>query len=153
MEMIKKRTIQKYDRHSTVSIEQILPLIKTANVTARDKIKYEISGVLLKFSGLRLQTFAEKGTTCSGCGVKATHFAIERDMGAVLKNGGYHLNLWGIDSDGDEVLFTHDHIVARALFGRDALSNTQTMCCHCNWLKGDLENVEVENLRKAKVEQ
>jgi hypothetical protein len=134
-----KHPISRYDRHSTVSIEPVIPLIKEANKVARGAPRFDINGTPVKLQSLRLQTFAEKGLVCSCCGLKATHFAIERNFTLAAKDGPYHLNLYGVDAKGDEVLFTHDHILARALKGKDVLENTQTMCCYCNWAKGLIE--------------
>jgi hypothetical protein len=144
-ELKPKRKIQSYDRHSVVPIGYVLPLIKNVR-----KAKEQLNGIPVGVSSLRLQTFAAKGLTCVKCGAKAEYFAIERDFGKVESDGHYHLNLWGTDNDGDPLLFTHDHILARALGGKDALENTQTMCCHCNWEKGDAEKIIVEQLREQK---
>lgn len=70
-------------------------------------------------------------------------------MATAAKDGGYHLNLWGV-KDGEEVLFTHDHVLARGLGGKDNLDNTQTMCCYCNWEKGDLEAILANELKEKK---
>lgn len=88
----------------------------------------------IKLMSLRLRTFAEKGTTCSVCGLPASHFAIERHN-HVSQSSSYHLNLWGIDQEGKEILFTHDHTLARALGGKDSMTNTTTMCFDCNMRK------------------
>jgi hypothetical protein len=59
---------------------------------------------------------------------------MERDSGSPT----YHLNLYALDSDGREILMTHDHILARADGGKNHLSNTQTMCAPCNFKKGSI---------------
>lgn len=93
-----------------------------------------IRGDMVKLSkSLRLRTFYHKGTTCVECGLKASYFVKEKSV----MEEPWHLNLYGIDEDGKEVLFTHDHIMPKSKGGRDILDNTQTMCCHCNWAKGD----------------
>lgn len=66
----------------------------------------------------------------------------ERGMG---KNGesqkcGYHFNLYAIDKDGNEVLMTKDHILAKARGGKDRISNYQTCCKVCNETKGATNN-------------
>ena len=114
------------------------------------KSRVEINGISLNISSLRLQTFAMKGTVCKCCGLKATHFAIERDIATASKDGPYHLNLWGIKDD-EEVIFTHDHTLARGLGGKDNINNTKTMCCYCNWEKGKLECIEYNKIKKSTI--
>lgn len=63
----------------------------------------------------------------------------------------WHLNLYGVREDED-VLFTHDHKLARALGGADNLSNAQLMCSPCNGKKSKGETKEVLRLRKLKAE-
>lgn len=91
----------------------------------------------------RLTLFKEKGTTCACCGLEATYF--RKDIGLSPKalrklnkpySGTFHLNLYGI-SDGEEVLFTKDHIVAKSNGGRNNFENYATMCTKCNSLKGN----------------
>jgi 5-methylcytosine-specific restriction endonuclease McrA len=49
----------------------------------------------------------------------------------------FHLNLYGIDSNGREVMLTKDHIIPRSKGGKNKLSNYQPMCIHCNKKKAD----------------
>ena len=46
--------------------------------------------------------------------------------------GSFHLNLYGIDENGNEVLFTKDHILPKSKGGNDYITNYQTMCERCN---------------------
>ena|ERR1035437_519425 len=129
---------QTYERHSVVSIDEALVVIKTSidSIKARQKpIKALINGVTINVKSLRLQTFLEKGTVCVKCGRIGTHFAVERSTNQEV----YHLNLWATDEQGDEYLMTHDHILARSLGGADKIENTQTMCSPCNAEKGQEE--------------
>src|ERR1035437_5984742 len=71
-------------------------------------------------------------------------------MGSVSVDGPYHLNMWGVDDQNEEVLFTHDHTHARGLGGRDILDNSETMCCFCNWEKGVQEQILHAEFTKAK---
>ena len=149
--------IQTFCRHSIVPIDVVLATIEAA-LSSRDrsgiprpkKLRVEINGVNVGVGSLRLQTFLYKGTTCIACGVKATYFAIERDTASEVNDRPYHLNLWGVKDDGEPVLFTHDHTLARSLGGKDRLSNTETMCCFCNWEKGEREQIEKNNLTLEK---
>lgn len=140
--------MQKLERLSLHPISETIDAIQkfcylTKNLSSKEaKIhidkRTEFSGQLVRLGSVRLQTFAAYGTTCVCCNKKATHFAMERH----LNNEVYHLNLYGIDDDGSELLFTHDHILARSLGGPDHICNTQTMCTKCNSYKSIGEHKE-----------
>jgi hypothetical protein len=137
-----------YDRHSTVDLEEAICAIQANLHINGKKIRVVLNGIAVKCVSLRLRTFATKGTVCAFCGLEATHFAIERplcDAGFSADEKPYHLNLWGINESGEEILFTHDHIHARSSGGRDHISNTQTMCTVCN----NEKSVEEGRLAKA----
>lgn len=127
---------QKFFRHSVASIDDVIPEILKGLQSGLKKPRAVFNEVSVKVAGLRLETFATKGLKCAKCQLQATFFAIERDSGKEATNGVYHLNLYGVQ-DGVEVLFTHDHIIARANGGADKLHNTQTMCYWCNQEKAD----------------
>lgn len=136
-----KKKKQVYERLGTVSIEEVM------------KMKGEPTAVFLDqevhlSTSKRIETFIHKGTICSCCGRGASFFAIERHS---HKNdpGRYHLNLYGLDEQGNEILFTHDHTIARALGGKDDLSNMTTMCSPCNSRKSINERKAVEEIRKS----
>lgn len=133
--------MQKYIRLKLISIEEIIPNI----VHGKDRKKAYITGELVKVSGVRLNTFAKHGTICSNCGLKATHFAFEK----CVENDPYHLNLYGM-IDGQEVLFTHDHTLARGLGGKDNIDNTTTMCTDCNFKKSIGERILKNKMDKEK---
>lgn len=121
---------QEYERAAKLEIDEVLPiLIAHSGLGKKHKVKVEIAGHQVKVTGVRLQTFATKGCTCSRCGLKATHFAVERTANGNVE--GFHLNLWG-EKDGEKILFTHDHTIDRVAGGKDDLSNTTTMCSPCN---------------------
>lgn len=125
-----------YERAGTLSIEEVFEEIKNhLKFTGRKRVK--IKDFLVNVQSLRLRTFFHTGTNCPCCENKASFFAAERTPG----NKHYHLNLYGINKDKEEVIFTHDHTLARSLGGSDDLSNTQTMCGPCNWEKGKVENI------------
>lgn len=89
-------------------------------------------GDTINMASDRLKLFALKGTRCVECGCEGTHFYKERSPGAV----SFHFNLYGTTPEGEEVLFTKDHIFPRSLGGKDVLENYQTMCVLCNFAKG-----------------
>ncbi len=139
-----KKKKQAYERLGTVSIEEVM------------KMKGEQTAIFLDQevrlnASKRIETFIHKGTTCSNCGREASFFAIERHLirDPNNKSGKYHLNLYGLDEQGNEIMFTHDHTMARALGGNDDLSNMTTMCSPCNSTKSINERKAVEEIRKS----
>lgn len=81
----------------------------------------------------RFQTFFTKGCSCVKCGIKGEFFAKEKRENDV----SYHLNLYGFDSEGKEVLMTKDHIIPQSKGGKNHLDNYQPMCERCNKNKGN----------------
>lgn len=137
-----------YHRHSTVSAQDGLTLLRKAMIAQQRAV---VNGVSVGASSLRLRTFVEKGTVCSACGLEGMYFAPERAWNArefSEKERPFHLNLWGVDENGKEILFTHDHTLARALGGSDTLENTTTMCQPCNTEKSKLENRLLQELKQ-----
>lgn len=124
----------KLERKSIYSIDQVKELTK--NVLF-ERIKkntlVELDGDLIKGNSQRYQVFFTKGLRCTCCGVEGKYFAKEKDKNA----RSYHLNLYGIDENGKEVLITKDHIIPKSKGGRDNLDNYQTMCIRCNQAKAD----------------
>lgn len=122
-----------YVRHSTFTLEEVLPLIPMPGSGKNLYANY--SGKVVRMDRLKYQTFVKSGTVCSGCGLLGEFFALEthhsRDS-----SSQYHLNLYGLRNK-EEVLFTRDHIIPRGKGGRDVLENLQTMCATCNTLKGN----------------
>ena len=55
----------------------------------------------------------------------------------ILQDKTYHLNLYAVDDNGDEILMTKDRILPRSKGGIDDISNYQTMCKLCNEAKGN----------------
>lgn len=138
-----------YERLGTVDLETVLRAIESPHPVAI------IMGQEVKVKGLRLRTFKNNAPCCSDpdCSLTFSHFAVERSLG---KGGApapddhpYHLNLYGINQHGHEVLFTHDHTLARSLGGADTDSNTTPMCLPCNSRKSVKEHALVKQRRKA----
>ena len=96
--------------------------------------RIEIQGDMVKVAkSLRLRTFMYKGITCCKCGIKGSYFVKEKTE----DQSPWHLNLYALNEDGEEVLMTKDHILPKSKGGRDFLDNMQTMCCICNVKKGN----------------
>lgn len=127
---------QSYIRKGTYSIEEtfakIKPYLKVDQVGKGAKINFD--GDMIYPNSQRYQTFYYTGTKCSCCGLEAKYFAKEKDSKSKLDL--YHLNLYGIDENGKEVLFTKDHIFPYSKGGRNHISNYKTMCERCNCRKG-----------------
>jgi 5-methylcytosine-specific restriction endonuclease McrA len=123
-----------FQRKSIHSIEEIRELTKDV-LFEQDKrnAKVDLDGDIIKGNSQRYQTFFTKGTKCVCCGIEGKYFAKERDR----KSDVYHLNLYAIDENGEEVLMTKDHIIPRSKGGKDNISNYQTMCERCNEAKGN----------------
>lgn len=126
-----------YDRLTMVEIDHVLQLAAASGgepVTIEDHV--------MRVNSLRLQTFRTTGHVCSKCGLKASYYAVEKT--AKGNDHSYHLNLWGVHKNGNHILFTHDHMLARCLGGRDSIENCITMCQPCNNAKGMLERDEMK---------
>lgn len=123
------------ERKGTYSIDCIRDLTKEL-LFAEPKTnpKIFLDGDLIKPNSQRYQTFFTKGCNCVVCGIKGSFFAKERIFGS---NEVYHLNLYAIDTNGNEVLMTKDHIIPKSKGGRNTIDNYQTMCCKCNFEKGN----------------
>lgn len=125
------------------NIEELLHDI----VNCKEELYTLPNGYKVKTDSLRYHTF-NRSLECVKCGIKGRFLALERclsDEGGNegKKEGqGFHLNLYGLDDMGREVLMTKDHIIPKSKGGPDRLTNMQTMCTHCNAEKGNrLETV------------
>ena len=120
-------------RKEIYSVEEVRDKVK--NVLFEDNkylSKVEFDGDLVKGNSQRYQTFFTKGCKCVKCGIEGKYFAKEKHF----KDRSYHLNLYAIDDNGNEVLMTKDHIIPQSKGGSDDISNYQTMCEPCNKAKG-----------------
>ena len=113
--------------------DKILHLIGTGNK------RTTILGQSVRVTGTRLGSF-KKSLGCAGCERVGERFYVERHRkrNEGMKYGeGWHLNLYAVNPNETEILMTRDHIVPRSKGGKDRLSNSQTMCTHCNLRKAD----------------
>jgi 5-methylcytosine-specific restriction endonuclease McrA len=115
------------------NIEEVLSQRNWEKIRADSKRNFD--GDMMKMNSLRLHTFAEKGLKCVCCGIEGKYFVKEKSQGHV----SYHFNLYAVDSAGNEVLMTKDHIVAKSKGGEDHIDNMQTMCEACNKAKGNMD--------------
>ena len=148
--------MNRYIRHGTATFEEIIPAI-LENWAAPKHLKkrLELKGFKMGVGSLRLVTFARAfrdhgQIKCVQCGAEASFFSID-SFPSVNITPSVHLNLFGIrhtNMGPEELLFTHDHILARGLGGEDNLENTQVMCSPCNSRKGAKEGKIKERLMK-----
>lgn len=122
------------ERKSVHSIEEVKEAVKNVLFEKFKKdAKVELDGDIIKGNSQRYQLFFTKGTKCVCCGIEGKYFAKERS----IRQAAYHLNLYAIDDNGQEVLITKDHIIPKSKGGKDELENYQTMCIRCNERKGN----------------
>ena len=130
----KQKTKGRFYRGATLSIAEGLSLVE---VGEDEKIKKEVDGDLTYVNLLGMQLFKEKGCKCVSCNTTGTFFRKEKTSGPkkmIFSN--WHLNLYGVDYMGREVLMTKDHTLAKSKGGEDSLENFETMCQNCNQRKG-----------------
>lgn len=123
-----------YNRHAVVSIDEVIRAVVNQWMNL-DPSKAKMStGHRVGVTSLRMKTFGRAAVLgnmcCVGCGLEPQFFAVET-FARSKDQSSPHVNLYGIDGDR-EILFTHDHILARSLGGADNLKNSQVMCSPCN---------------------
>ena len=145
------------ERKSKHSIESVFSFVEEHYDSNDRKKKADFEGDMIKPYSLRYKTFMRKCTTCVCCGMEAQFFVKERHQSHKPQkynpNEPYHLNLYGVNEEGEEILFTKDHVLAKALGGKDNIDNMQTMCSVCNGLKADLTEEEWANYDHSKTKE
>lgn len=127
-------------------VEQILKPIVLANLETKKRnydfsqgyatkraIEVTIAGETIYALSERYKTFFTKGYTCSKCGITGQYFALEKPLDSLR----YHLNLYALDDNGNEILMTKDHIIPKSRGGKNNIENYQTLCQKCNSKKGN----------------
>lgn len=123
--------VKGYVRKSIHSIPEVYQLVYPYLGLRDKKIEVIINDEYIKACSDRYDCFFLKELQCATCGIQASFFALENNT------AGWHLNLYGTDADGKEVLFTKDHILPKSKGGRNNIENYQTMCATCNHKKGN----------------
>jgi len=113
--------------------EEFLQYVEIGQHKHVDKVVMD--GDEIKLGSDRYECFKFKGLRCVTCGIVGTYFV--KEMCASQKHESYHMNLYGTDPSGREVLMTKDHILPKSRGGLNHISNYQTMCTHCNSDKGN----------------
>lgn len=140
-------------RVGVLSIEEVRDLFIKSRMR---QVRYlEVNGFKIRISNYRYKVFLEtSGTECKKCGKEASYFAIEKLEKQIKYPNLYFLNLYGKNKKDEDLLYTVDHIIPRAKFGRSTFENFQTLCLHCNSAKGDkipkdfLNRIKKKNLNK-----
>ena len=137
--------IQSLERKCIVSIEEVESLLKENVLNNLNEWKRsretEVAGEKIYTYSDRYKTFFSKGYKCCVCGIEGKYFALERSAGSKR----YHLNLYAVNNNGEEVLMTKDHIIPKSRGGKNNLDNYQPMCTICNGIKG---NGTIQNIPK-----
>lgn len=83
---------------------------------------------------------------CVQCKMPITHVRVGE-----VEKPNYRHNLFFLNVVGkDETLITIDHIKAKMLGGKNGVNNVQTMCVHCNHLKGQLDQINTRLERELR---
>jgi 5-methylcytosine-specific restriction endonuclease McrA/urease beta subunit len=140
----RKNAESKYIKDSSYSVAEIHNKIKQAS---ENKEKYmDFNGKKAKTSSGRYQNFIENGVKCVECGLVGTHYWLESNTIGVDGQRSWHLNLYGVNKQGHEIMLTKDHIHPKSKGGKNHISNYQPMCSPCNQAKGDILIVKGELL-------
>lgn len=140
-----------YIRKGTYSInavlDQFIEPIHGKHKSPETEVDFD--GDRIYMDSHRYWCFKEKGIMCCECGLEGQFFAKERVNSKHRKDEErYHFNMYGLDDNGVEVLFTKDHILPVAQGGRNHISNYATMCQRCNCEKGNM-NADQWDVYKA----
>jgi 5-methylcytosine-specific restriction endonuclease McrA len=124
-------------------LEEIVPLIRAEKNGYRVYSQVKLNGYSVNLHSVRIRLFGRDPLVCVSCGMKATHFAVEWcDKNYKKLKLRPHINLYGKNEYGDDVLFTKDHIIPKSKGGSDHTDNMQIMCKKCNEKKGnELPNI------------
>jgi len=118
-----------YKRAAQFTIEAVLKRALGPN-TKRPVRWFE--GFQTKMNHIKFTIFKVKGVKCAYCGLQGKWFNLE-----MLDAKNWHLNLYGQDEEGEEVLLNIDHIVAKSAGGKTNLDNLQVLCKKCNCTKAN----------------
>ena len=139
MENLMRKGPYNYFRKSLHTIAEVLEHVE---MTSTKKDIMIIDGDPIKIGSDRYKIFKFKGLKCVKCDLEAQYFAKECSGGKIIS---WHMNLYAINADGREVLFTKDHIYPKSLGGKNEFDNYQPMCSICNCDKGSkVETIIVE---------
>lgn len=140
-----------FERKETYAVNAILDFLPNKDDYPKNfslkKVKRNYDGDDIKMGSERYFVF-KKSLSCVFCDIEGQFFAKERHIN---KNGqpaseSFHMNLYAIDSEGNDVLMTKDHIIPKARGGNNNLKNYQTSCYLCNELKSAMDDEKFRSL-------
>jgi len=132
--MVKRKQRGHIRKGDAIPVEDILHKLKNVQ---RDGNQYMlIDGDPVKITSQRYAVF-QKSLTCKHCGLIGSIFYKEKGHPSYR---AFHLNLYAIDKQGNEILMTKDHRIPKSKGGPNDLSNYDTMCVKCNVKKGNKLN-------------
>lgn len=120
-------------RFLTIPKDEIESCLK-ALVAAKELGMISLRGYKIIVDTDRYENLYYHGLKCAQCGLEAKFAAIEKN---IYSKDKFHLNVYGIDKNGKELMLTKDHIFPRILGGLDTLNNYQVLCERCNSCKGN----------------
>ena len=126
---------------SLEGIEEVIPFV--GKDPSRKIFKVKDKEYLVKMNTDKYHVF-KNNMKCVACGLEGTKMLLECHPCDMQP----HFNLYGVEND-KLVLFTKDHILARACGGEDRLDNYQTMCSICNNLKAH-SNLTLDSVLKLR---
>lgn len=127
-------------RAKTIPQEELRNLINALHQLQGISKRIQIGEFSIDATSDRYENFYYHGWKCAECGLEATFAAIEKHP----KDKGYHINLYGFNENGREIMLTRDHIYPKSLGGLNAMSNSQTLCACCNQKKLDTTELSIE---------
>ena len=130
-----------YIRKEKYSLDEVFSKVIVGLEKNKKKESVDFNGDLINLHSERYQLFATKGCKCVCCGLDGIFFAKEKQQD--VKGDTWHLNLYGL-RNGEEILFTKDHIISKCQGGRDNIKNYQVMCIKCNNIKSAAEGIHKE---------
>ena len=117
-------------RKGKYSIGEVFEYI---DASPRGGARISFHGDSIHMRGPRMLNFRLHGIVCVSCGMRGAFFAKEQ-----FGDDDPHLNLYGFNKQGSEILMTRDHIRPKAKSGTNHLFNLQPMCFTCNNGKADV---------------
>jgi hypothetical protein len=129
------------ERLKILDLQEVLDDTELTPEGSKKKNREFYHGYYVNLTSQRLQLFKLKGTKCVSCGEEASYAAIELPNGMDYP----HINIYGVNKEGKDIMFTKDHIIPKIRGGRNVLENYQVMCQTCNLVKGALEDSEFKN--------
>ena len=132
-----------YNRIGIYEFEDVFPFLEDVNKD-KDFVKY-YAGQPVSMNNAKYHVF-KASRKCVCCGLEGEFLALEQCK-CKDEESLYHFNMYGY-VNGEEVLFTKDHILPKSLGGPNDVSNYQTMCTQCNAEKGNDDNISMKSLRR-----